>query len=289
MSNHRWSKFWWQDWQGDKCLRRCSIGARGLWMEMLCIAHECEPYGHLRLNGQPLNAADLADMIATVSLKDVVRLLAELEGKGVFSRADDGTIYCRRMVRDGERSDEGRDNSAKRWGHKPNGAPNGGGNGHPTRQPNGEANGDPIGNPNPLEAEADSDPEAEGTEEEFFRNLPLAAVPAGAGASPAPSGADIWAGEASDNDDDTPSQAEILSRRERFHDELSGAERTPTMVGRIAQSTRSSATRAEGVKPYRSAVEQLNAIQPQPRPTAYHLTPEQLAEARGRTRLLVSA
>ena len=44
MSNgQRWSKFWWGDWQNDKALRLCSIGARGLWMEMLCIAHEGEP------------------------------------------------------------------------------------------------------------------------------------------------------------------------------------------------------------------------------------------------------
>ncbi len=117
MSNgHRWSKFWWQDWQNDKCLRMCSIAERGLWMECLCIAHEGEPYGHLRLNGRSLGPADLADMITKTNVKEVTRLLAGLESRGVFSRTEDGTIYSRRMVKDHDQSEEGRADIKRRWG-----------------------------------------------------------------------------------------------------------------------------------------------------------------------------
>lgn len=100
MSNgHRWSKFWWQDWQGDTALQGCSYAARGLWMEMLCIAHEAEQCGHLLINGKQPTAKRLATATGGTE-KEVVKLLAELETEGVFSRAEDGTIYCRRMVRD---------------------------------------------------------------------------------------------------------------------------------------------------------------------------------------------
>ncbi len=285
MSNgHRWSKFWWQDWQGDECLALCSIAARGLWIEMLCIAHGGEPYGFLRLKGRPLSPADLADLIRKITLREVTRLLAELEARGVFSRADDGAIYCRRMVRDDHASAEGR-----AWG-KAGGNPKLNGKDHnpkkaeggltpPLTQPdNPRLNPRLNGGGYPLEAEADSDPEAEANKGRIL-TFPLGVDPAGARES-APSWVVIGAGGGSETDDDTPTQAEIMARRERHHAELEGAERTPAMLDRIAKSFRSSAVRAEGVKSYRSAQEQLNAIQPQPRQRAYHLTPEQLQLAR---------
>ena len=39
---------------GDMALQSCSVAARGLWIDMLCIAHECEPYRHLTVNGKPM-------------------------------------------------------------------------------------------------------------------------------------------------------------------------------------------------------------------------------------------
>jgi hypothetical protein len=37
----------------------CSIGARGLWMEMMCIMHEGEPYGHLLVSGDPFRKSNV--------------------------------------------------------------------------------------------------------------------------------------------------------------------------------------------------------------------------------------
>ena len=107
--SHRWMKFWPQDWRGDVALRGCSVAARGLWIDMVCLMHEANPYGHLTVNGKAMNARHLATLTGLAE-KEAVRLLAELEGAGIFSKAGDGTIYSRRMVRDYEKSEEGRRN-----------------------------------------------------------------------------------------------------------------------------------------------------------------------------------
>lgn len=92
-------KFYPSDWRADAMLRLCSISARGLWAEMMCIMHDGEPYGSLLVNGKRIDKKQLAGL-AAVSEKDCVALLIELEGNGVFSRDPDGTIYSRRMRRD---------------------------------------------------------------------------------------------------------------------------------------------------------------------------------------------
>src|SRR5260363_9427 len=81
-------QFYHAEWRKDSALQSCSIAARGLWIEMMCIMHECEPYGYLSINGHAMNAAQLA------------RLVGEFEKAGVFSRTETGCIYSRRMVND---------------------------------------------------------------------------------------------------------------------------------------------------------------------------------------------
>lgn len=87
------------DWFRDAHLRICSSGARGLWIDMLALMHQAEPYGHLVFNGKPLDSPQLARMVGE-SGKDVARWLKELEDAGVPSRTPDGVLYSRRMVRD---------------------------------------------------------------------------------------------------------------------------------------------------------------------------------------------
>ena len=88
------------DWQRDAALRACSVGARGLWMEMICIMHQAQPYGHLVLNGTPIGAETLARMVGSTP-RETVKWLAELEQNGVYNREDDA-IVSRRMIRDEE-------------------------------------------------------------------------------------------------------------------------------------------------------------------------------------------
>lgn len=110
-------KFYPADWRSDAMLRLCSISARGLWAEMMCIMHDAERYGSLLVNGRRIDKKQLASL-AGISEKECCALLLELEGNGVFSRDEDGTIYSRRMRRDHEKAIKDSKNGGK--GGNPN-------------------------------------------------------------------------------------------------------------------------------------------------------------------------
>lgn len=90
------------DWQRNIELRACSVGARGLWIEMICIMHQAEPYGYLVLNGKPITPTKLANITGGATLAEVTRWLAELQEEAVFSIDAEGRMFSRRMVRDEE-------------------------------------------------------------------------------------------------------------------------------------------------------------------------------------------
>lgn len=92
-------QFYPADWRKDNQLQSCSLAAQGFWMNAMCIAHECEPYGHLVLNGHAMNTPQLAKLIG-ISAKEAEKAIAELEHHGVVSRCEKGCLYSRRMVRD---------------------------------------------------------------------------------------------------------------------------------------------------------------------------------------------
>ena len=89
------------DWLRSTDLRSCSIGARGLWIDMLCLMHEGTPYGYLKVGNKDILPPILAKMVGE-STENVEIWLKELENSGVFSRkpTENGSIYSRRMVRD---------------------------------------------------------------------------------------------------------------------------------------------------------------------------------------------
>jgi hypothetical protein len=96
-------KFYPSDWRSDPMLRLCSLAARGMWAELMCLMHEAEPYGSMLVNGMRINKVQMAALVGA-SEKECSALLLELEGVGVFSRDPDGTIYSRRMRRDHEKA-----------------------------------------------------------------------------------------------------------------------------------------------------------------------------------------
>lgn len=153
MTEHRWSKFWWQDYEADDALRVVSLAAQGLWMRMLCTMHKGTPYGHLTINGKQPSTRQIALMASTTE-REAAKLLAELEESGVFSRTEEGTIYNRRMVRDKAASDKGREDG-KRGGNPALNTP-------PNRNTRGGGLTPPDnGGAYTLEAEADTEAEAE--------------------------------------------------------------------------------------------------------------------------------
>ena len=97
-----WLKFYTNDWRADPALRMCSMAARGLWIELICLMHEASPYGHLMVYGQPPNEAQLASLTG-IPAAELPHLVAEIERLGVFSRTKEGVIYSPEMARDPDR------------------------------------------------------------------------------------------------------------------------------------------------------------------------------------------
>jgi hypothetical protein len=133
----RWSKFWWEDWLSDPALRFCSAAARGVWMDLLCMAHKGTPYGHVTVNGRVPTDRQISSIVG-VPVDELAPLLIELEECGVFSRrgssgldqktsstiawleteghfqpCEDGVIFSRRMVRDIAAHIKGKEMGAK--------------------------------------------------------------------------------------------------------------------------------------------------------------------------------
>ena len=92
-------QFYPADWRRDSALQSCSVAARGLWIELMCVMHDCEPYGVLSVNGKAMSVAQLARLVGEQE-KVVARLLSELEDAGVCSRDEQGRLFSRRMVKD---------------------------------------------------------------------------------------------------------------------------------------------------------------------------------------------
>ena len=97
-----WLKWYPADWR-DIRLRRCSLEARGLLIELIGIMHEAEPYGHIVINGQVPSDAEIGRIIG-VDTRIVRRLTTALIEAGVLSRTTEGVVYSRRMVRDHEKA-----------------------------------------------------------------------------------------------------------------------------------------------------------------------------------------
>ena len=124
------SQYYWGDWRRDTALQACSIAARGLWHEMNCLMHDCEPYGHLMVGAAPMQSAQLARLVG-ITPKECSALVAELEAAGVFSRADSGAIYSRRMVRDEDLRDRRANGGQLGAAHGAKGAQHGAKGGRP--------------------------------------------------------------------------------------------------------------------------------------------------------------
>lgn len=89
------------DWLRDTALRTCSVAARGLWIEMICLMHEGQPYGHLKVGEKVIDARTLARMVGS-NPRTIRSLLDQLLHANVCEKSSDGTIISRRMIRDEE-------------------------------------------------------------------------------------------------------------------------------------------------------------------------------------------
>lgn len=112
MAERPWLKWYPADWRADPKLRACEPISRYVWMEMLGLMHEAEPYGHLILSGRAMDYRTLSRLIG-VDLGEVKRAVKELEDRGVFSRTDGGVIFSRRMIRDEQKRKTRQENGSR--------------------------------------------------------------------------------------------------------------------------------------------------------------------------------
>lgn len=88
------------DWMKDPALRSVSAGARGLWMDLLCLMFECPVRGVLaRVSGEPWKSRDIARATG-VPLRSVERYVSELAAADVLSFNIKDAITSRRIMRD---------------------------------------------------------------------------------------------------------------------------------------------------------------------------------------------
>jgi len=92
-------QFFTGDWVKDT--RVLSLSARAIWMDMICLMHDGDKRGHLSRGGMPFSAQQLARFCGCTE-QEIDSALAELLASGVAS-IHDGTIICRRILRDEKR------------------------------------------------------------------------------------------------------------------------------------------------------------------------------------------
>ncbi|MBX3502809.1 MAG: hypothetical protein KF889_25470 [Alphaproteobacteria bacterium] len=107
-----WIKWYGADWRADPALRMCGFAARGLWIDLLSLMQEAEPFGHLVVKGTVPTTAQLASLLGG-SEREVKKLLDELKLAGVYSVTDKGVIFSRRMVRDKAKAEKDAENGGR--------------------------------------------------------------------------------------------------------------------------------------------------------------------------------
>lgn len=102
------------DWMKDPELRFCSIFARGLLVDLLCILHEAKEQGYAsNPDGTARTDEQIVDAISGGSREEKLAGLSELERSGVLSRDNRGVLFSRRVARLAELSKERKQNGSK--------------------------------------------------------------------------------------------------------------------------------------------------------------------------------
>lgn len=91
--------FYFGDWRKAPEIRALDLDVRMIWFEMLGYMWESTERGYLTLNKKPVITPVISKMIG-VDITEMEKALQQLEQFNVFSRRDDGAIFCRKMIRD---------------------------------------------------------------------------------------------------------------------------------------------------------------------------------------------
>lgn len=100
MAGTTYSKFFWQDWQGDDELALCSMGAQGWWMRLLCIAGKADQRGRVVIGRKVPTPDDLKRVTkAKETVAEITLWNRELIENGVCDQDSDGAMVSRRLRR----------------------------------------------------------------------------------------------------------------------------------------------------------------------------------------------
>jgi hypothetical protein len=99
MLPHPWMQFYTRDWLDNKELRRCSPAARAVLLDLMCLAHEGVPYGHLADKIGPLTEDYMASR-CVISTSKLRSFLSELKANERLSATDQGVLFIQRMIED---------------------------------------------------------------------------------------------------------------------------------------------------------------------------------------------
>lgn len=100
MSKLPYMQFYPGDWLSDPALRACSMAAKGLWIDLLCLMWESPERGVLRSKSGSKTVPKRIAMMLGLKPFSCQKLIQELEENGVLSRDENGEIFSRRMVRE---------------------------------------------------------------------------------------------------------------------------------------------------------------------------------------------
>lgn len=90
------------DWLQDE-IARCSLGAQGLMLRLMFLAHGSTRYGYLvNADGSAIPLGSIAQVCGCTP-EQCQSLLDELDSVGKLNRTADGIIFIRRMVRDAQK------------------------------------------------------------------------------------------------------------------------------------------------------------------------------------------
>ena len=106
------------DWMKDPALAICSAGARGVWMDVMCLMFESDQRGYLIANGKPWTLEQIAVALRGDWQENMV-YLRELVSNGVMKRVEArksgrkcprflGSFFCSRIVTDEVRREDWR-------------------------------------------------------------------------------------------------------------------------------------------------------------------------------------
>jgi hypothetical protein len=93
-------QFYPKDWRSDIELQSCSLEARGLWIELICLMHLGTPYGYLTANTADKPTDNQVAKWVGIHPVKYRKLLKELLDRKVAKIDEQGRIYCKRMLED---------------------------------------------------------------------------------------------------------------------------------------------------------------------------------------------